>query len=106
MHDIVRVQVTGDGDDGVPRRAFTLGGADIAARIEQRRACGAMDRSIDAAASEQGGVRGVDDDLGVGARDIALDDVYPGVVVGVLAHVGSVRCARGDCLTERSAEIG
>jgi hypothetical protein len=44
---------------------------------EKAGASSAMDRAIDAAATEQGGVRGVDNGVNAQSRDVGDDDFQP-----------------------------
>ena len=76
-HPVVR-EVEARRGDGPPdpqpvrqRRAPQL-----AARLEQSRPCSPVDRAIDATATEQRGVRSVDDRVDVGLpRQVAADDL-------------------------------
>jgi len=73
-----------DGMDHMPRRQRisigdlgVAGGAAIeaAARGEQVRTCGAMDRAVDSAAAEQRAIGGIDDRVERERRDVGDDDL-------------------------------
>ncbi len=63
-------QASGGGDDGFAGREGTDFGYDALALLQDRRAAGAMDGSVDASAAEEGGVGGVDDGFGRFFRDV------------------------------------
>jgi hypothetical protein len=67
VNDVARGQAEAGGQPRLARGAA----ADRAACGEEFRAGGAMDRAIDAAAAEQGAVRGVDDGVDGKTRDVA-----------------------------------